>query len=379
MKKTIYSIFAAALLTTASCCNDNPAQTTKSGLAPSKFKTDSTALYTLTNENGMEVCITNYGGRIVSLMVPDRDGTMRDVVLGFDNVADYLPQNNKTDFGAIIGRYANRIDHGRFTLGDSTYQLTINNDPHSLHGGVTGWQYRTFEADQPDNKTLVLTLTSPNGDNGYPGTVKAKVIYTLTDDNAIDIQTSATTDKPTIVNMTNHAYFNLNADNSPIVDNLLFVAADQYTPIDSTFMTTGEIAPVADTPFDFNNPTAIGQRIEEQDTQLINGHGYDHNWVLRGGADINRLAATVVSPKTGIKLEVYTDKPGLQVYVGNFLDGSVKGKGGVACERGTAICLEPQVYPDSPNKKDLPGWYDPTVTPEKPYAHHLVYKFSKEK
>lgn len=379
MKKTIYSIFAAALLITASCCNDNPAQTTKSGLDPSKFKTDSTALYTLTNENGMEVCITNYGGRIVSLMVPDKDGTMRDVVLGFDNVADYLPQNNKTDFGAIIGRYANRIDHGRFTLGDSTYQLTINNDPHSLHGGVTGWQYRTFEADQPDNKTLVLTLTSPNGDNGYPGTVKAKVIYTLTDDNAIDIQTSATTDKPTIVNMTNHAYFNLNADNSPIVDNLLFVAADQYTPIDSTFMTTGEIAPVADTPFDFNNPTAIGQRIEEQDTQLINGHGYDHNWVLRGGADINRLAATVVSPKTGIKLEVYTDKPGLQVYVGNFLDGTVKGKGGVACERRTAICLEPQVYPDSPNKKDLPGWYDPTVTPEKPYAHHLVYKFSIEK
>ena len=380
MKNFILSALALGAMLFASCSQQPATELTKSGLDPADFKTDSTALYVLTNKNGMEVCITNYGGRIVSIMVPDKTDTLRDVGLGFDNVKSYLPENNKTDFGASIGRYANRIDHGKFTLGDSTYQLTINNGVHSLHGGTTGWQYRTYKANQIDDKTLELTLVSPDGDNGYPGTVTAKVVYTLTDDNAIDIQASATTDKPTVINMTNHAYFNLNGDpNIPITNNILYVNAKEYTPVDSTFMTSGEIAPVANTPLDFNTPTAIGARINQGDIQLHNANGYDHNWVLTGGADIKRLAASVVSPITGIKLEVYTDKPGLQVYTGNFLDGTVTGKKGIAYQQRTAICLEPQVYPDSPNKKDLPGWYDPTVTPQKPYSHHFIYKFSVEK
>lgn len=380
MKKSLFFTLTASAMLLASCSKEPVAQLTKSGLNPADFKTDSTALYVLTNKNGMEVCITNYGGRIVSIMVPDKSDSLRDVVLGFDNVASYLPENNKTDFGASIGRYANRIDHGRFTLGDSTYQLTINNGVHSLHGGTTGWQYRTYKANQTSDNSIELTLTSPDGDNGYPGTVEAKVVYTLTDDNAIDIKTSATTDKPTVVNMTNHAYFNLNADATiPITNNILYVNADEYTPVDSTFMTSGEIAPVANTPFDFNTPTEIGARINEDNEQLHNGNGYDHNWVLKGGCDIQRLAASVESPITGIKLEVYTDKPGLQVYVGNFLDGTVTGKKGIAYQQRTAICLEPQVYPDSPNKKDLKGWYDPTITPDKPYSHHFIYKFSVAK
>ena len=372
-------VMAGSMLLAA--CNCEPAaEMTLSGLSRENFKTDSTALYVLKNKNGMEVCITNYGGRIVSVMVPDKQDSLRDVVLGFDNIADYLPENNKSDFGASIGRYANRIDKGQFVLGDSTYQLTINNGPHSLHGGTTGWQYKVYTANQLNDSTLELTLTSPDGDNGYPGNVEAKVIYTLTSDNAIDIQMSATTDAPTIVNMTNHAYFNLNGDpNIPITNNLLYINAREYTPVDSTFMTLGSIEPVAGTPFDFNTATEIGARINDDNEQLHNGNGYDHNWVLATDNNIDRLAACVVSPITGIKLEVYTDQPGLQVYVGNFLDGTVTGKCGIAYQQRTAICLEPQVYPDSPNKKDIPGWYDPTITPEKPYAHHLVYKFSVDK
>ena len=379
--KHILSTIAAVALTTLVGCTSSPEDgITKSGLDPANFKTDSTALYTLRNKSGMEVCITNYGGRIVSIMVPDKNDSLRDVVLGFDSVQSYLPQNNKTDFGASIGRYANRIDHGRFTLFGKSYQLTINNGPHSLHGGTTGWQYKVFKAEQPDSQTLVLTLISPDGDNGYPGTVSAKVVYRLTEENAIDIRDTATTDKPTIVNMTNHAYFNLNADaNIPITNNLLYINAKQYTPVDSTFMTTGAIEMVKNTPFDFTTPTEIGKRIEENNQQLHNANGYDHNWVLSTGGSISVTAATVVSPLTGIRLDVFTDKPGLQVYVGNFLDGSVVGKRGIAYQKRTAICLEPQVYPDSPNKKDLTGWPDPTVTADKPYTHHFIYKFSVEK
>lgn len=375
---------AAATMLFASCGQES-ATTTLSGLDPAKFQTDSTALYVLRNKNDMEVCITNFGGRIVSIMVPDRNGRPTDVALGFDNIADYLPQNHLTDFGASIGRYANRIDHGRFTLCDSTYQLTINNSPHSLHGGTTGWQYRAFKANPIDDHTLELTLLSPDGDNGYPGNVEAKVVYALTDDNAIDIQASATTDRPTIVNMTNHTYFNLNGCTAqgqssplPITNHLLYICADKYTPVDSTFMTTGEIAPVSGTPFDFNTPTAIGARISDDNRQLRNGNGYDHNWVITNGPDISRPAARATSPVTGITVEAYTDQPGIQVYVGNFLDGTVTGKHRAVYTQRTALCLEPQVYPDSPNKKDLPGWYDPTVTPEKPYSHHIIYKFSTE-
>ena len=388
MKNLILSALALAAVLFASCTQEQTCELTKSGLDPAAFKTDSTALYVLTNKNGMEVCITNYGGRIVSIMVPDKNDSLVDVVLGFDSVQKYYPENNKSDLGASIGRYANRIAEGKITLDDSTYQLTLNNGEqdgkflHHLHGGTTGWQYKIYEANQTADNSLELTLTSPAGDNGYPGTVTAKVVYTLTDDNAIDIQTSATTDAPTVVNMTNHAYFNLSGDgNNSILDNILYVNAKEYTPVDEWFIPTGEIATVEGTPFDFNTPTEIGARINEDNQQLKNGNGYDHNWVLAAAGDINTVAATVTSPISGVKLEVYTDKPGLQIYVGNFMDASWTGKRGIVYQQRTACCLEPQVYPDSPNKKGLPGWEncDPTVTPDKPYSHHFIYKFSVEK
>ncbi len=383
MKNIVLSAMAVCAIAFASCSSPSETtQMTKSGLNPANFKTDSTDLYVLTNSKGMEVCITNYGGRIVSVMVPDTRGSLIDVVLGFDSVQCYFPENNQSDLGASIGRYANRIDQGHITLGDSTYQLTINNGIHHLHGGTTGWQYRVYTAHQTAPNSLELTLHSPDGDNGYPGNVEAMVFYTLTDDNAIDIKTVANADQPTYVNMTNHAYFNLSGDaNNSIIDNTLYVNAAAYTPVDDQFMTTGEVATVENTPFDFTSPSVIGDRIDSHFEQLDNGHGYDHNWVLNAKGKINTVAAILTSPISGVKLEVYTDKPGLQIYTGNFMDGSWTGKRGIVYNHRTAVCLEPQVFPDSPNKKGLPGWErcDPTVTPDKPYHHHFIYKFGVEK
>lgn len=356
-------------------------QTTASGLDPQKFvaeyRGDTTALYTLTNANGMEACITNFGGRVVSLMVPDRQGKLTDVVLGFDSIQAYFPENNKTDFGAAIGRYANRINQGRFELDGTVYQLPQNNYGHCLHGGTDmgtlGWQYRTYKADQPNDTTLVLTLTSPDGDNGFPGTVTATVTYTLGSDNDLNIAYSATTDKPTIINMTNHSYFNLSGDPSmPITDELLQIDADSYTPVDSTFMTLGTIEPVEGTPFDFRKPKVIGNDINVDNEQIANGHGYDHNWVLSSGAT-SAPKVVLTDPTSGIVLEVLTDEPGIQIYSGNFLDGSVTGKKGVVYNHRNAICLETQHYPDSPNK---PQWPSPVLRPGETYSSHCTYRFS---
>ncbi|MBO4945333.1 MAG: galactose mutarotase [Muribaculaceae bacterium] len=356
-------------------------QTTASGLDPQKFvaeyRGDTTALYTLTNANGMEACITNFGGRVVSLMVPDRQGNLTDVVLGFDSIQAYFPENNKTDFGASIGRYANRINQGRYELDGQTYQLPQNNYGHCLHGGADmgslGWQYRTFKADQPNDSTLVLTLTSPDGDNGFPGTVTATVTYTLGSDNDLNIAYSATTDKPTIINMTNHSYFNLSGDPStPITDEILQIDANYYTPVDSTFMTLGTIESVDDTPFDFRNRKVIGNDINVDNEQIANGHGYDHNWVLNSGAT-SAPKVVLTDPSSGIVLEVLTDEPGIQIYSGNFLDGTVTGKNGVVYNRRNAICLETQHYPDSPNK---PQWPSPVLRPGETYASHCTYRFS---
>lgn len=354
---------------------------TKSGLNPENFAREydgkKTALYTLSNANGMEVCVTNFGGRIVSIMAPDRDGNLRDVVLGLDSVAAYFPENNKTDFGASIGRYANRINQGRIVLDGDTIQLPQNNFGHCLHGGPTGWQYKVYDASQPNDSTVVLTLQSPDGDNNFPGNVTATVTYTLTADNAIDIDYKAETDKKTVVNMTNHSYFNLsgNPDNQ-ITDDILYINAADFTPVDSTYMTTGEILPVKDTPMDFTAPKAVGQDIAVDFEQLKNGNGYDHNWVLSTGGDINVPAATLVSPESGIKLTVYTDEPGIQVYSGNFLDGTITGKQGKIYNQRTGICLETQHYPDSPNK---PEWPSVVLEPGQTYTSHCVFKFDVEK
>jgi aldose 1-epimerase len=369
----------------ASCAGGAQQGKTLSGLNPKDFEVTQDSveghLYTLKNKNGVEVCITNFGGRIVSVMVPDKNGEMKDVVLGFDSIGQY--QRIPSDFGAAIGRYANRIDHGKIVVGGKEIQLPTNNYGHTLHGGPQGWQYKMYEGNLVDPTTLVLTLHSPDGDMNFPGNVTAKVTYKLTDDNAIDILYEATTDKETVINMTNHSYFNLNGDPTiPVTNDTLYVNADKFTPVDSTFMTNGTIASVFETPLDFTKPHTIGERIGETNNQQIrNAHGYDHNWVLNTNGDITKLAARVASPITGIVLEVYTDQPGLQIYTGNFLDGTVKGKGGKVYPQRGAICLESQVFPDSPNKwvKGVKGWPNPYLKPGQTYKHHTIFKFSVEK
>lgn len=383
MKKTVLSL-CVALGAMFSSCQSSQEVKTLSGLNPKNFETvvdgDSTALYVLTNKNGMEVCVTNFGARIVSVMVPDVKGQLQDVVLGFDSIGQYI--RIPSDFGAAIGRYANRINKGQISVGGETIQLPVNNYGHCLHGGPQGWQYKVFKATPIGTSGLKLTLVSPDGDMNFPGNVTVSVTYRLTDDNAIDIQYEGTTDKETILNMTNHSYFNLNGDAStPITDDTLFINADAFTPVDSTFMTTGEITSVAETPFDFTTPTPIGARIDMEDNeQLANGHGYDHNWVLRESNDITTVAAKVISPVTGIVLEVLTDQPGIQIYTGNFLDGTVTGKKGVVYNRRAAICLETQVYPDSPNKSLVnPSWPSPYLKPGETYTHHTIFRFSVNK
>ena len=354
MKKQILLVGLSTLMLMA--CQQKPDKvSTLSGLDPVKFSTEvnhsQTNLYTLKNKSGMEVCITNFGGRIVSIMVPDKDGKMQDVVLGFDNIDDYI--RIPSDFGASIGRYANRIAQGRFVLDNDTIQLPQNNFGHCLHGGPQGWQYQVYDANLIDNTTLELTRLSPDGDENFPGNVTAKVTFKLSDDNALDIKYSATTDKKTIINMTNHSYFNLSGDPSqPATDHILYVNADNYTPVDSTFMTTGEIIPVKDTPMDFITPKAIGQDITKYDfVQLKNGNGYDHNWVLNTNGDITKPAARLTSPQSGITLEVYTNEPGIQVYTGNFRmsgDTTLSRQSQQAtmalCNTGTRADLQQRMY-----------------------------------
>jgi aldose 1-epimerase len=351
---------------------------TLSGLDVNNFKSEyngkQTDLYVLKNANGMEVCVTNFGGRIVSIMVPDRNGDFKDVVLGFDSIADYFPENHSSDFGAAIGRYANRIQKGIIVIDGDSIQLPQNNFGHCLHGGPTGWQYQVYDGVQTNDSTVVLTMVSPDGDNNFPGTVTAHVTYTLKSDNALDIAYDATTDKKTVINMTNHSYFNLNGDpDSPITNNLLVLNADNYTPVDSTYMTTGEILPVEGTPMDFTKGRIVGQDINNFDfEQLKNGNGYDHNWVLNTAGDDTQVAAKLLSPNSGISLTVYTDEPGIQVYSGNFLDGTLTGKGGHVYQQRAAICLETQHYPDSPNKSE---WPSVILEPGQTYHSHCVFAF----
>lgn len=357
-------------------CQPTKESYTKSGLDPENFKTEvngkQVALYTLVNENGVEACITNYGGRLVSLMVPDKAGDFRDVVLGHDSIADYI--NIDGNFGALIGRYGNRINQGRFAIDGVEYQLPQNNYGHCLHGGPKGFHHAVWTANQASDSVLTLSLTSPDGEWGFPGNVNVDVTYTLTSDNAINIAYSATTDAPTILNLTNHSYFNLSGNPAnDILSETIWFDADGYTPIDSTFMTSGEILPVAGTPFDFTSPKAIGADIEADDVQLHNGLGYDHNMVLCKSRNVNAPAAIVKDPESGIKMEVFTNEPGIQFYVGNFLDGTVKGKKGIAYPRRSAICLETQHFPDSPNK---PHWDSVVVRPGQTYTSYCTYRFS---
>ena len=374
MIRKISTLLVAAALMVGCCSEQN--KTTLSGLNPADFETtigdQTTQLYTLKNANGMEVCITPFGGRIVSVMVPDRTGELRDVVLGFDKISDY--QTIPTDFGASIGRYANRIGQGKFTLDGVEYQLPQNNFGHCLHGGPNGWQYSLYSVKEATENSVVLTLSSPDGEEQFPGNVEAQVTYTLTADNAIAIDYEASTDAPTVINMTNHSYFNLTGDpTQTILDHELMINADAFTPVDDTYMTTGEIAPVAGTPMDFTTAKVVGKEIDNFDyIQLKNGNGYDHNWVLNTAGNKEEAAVVLYAPTTGIELTVYTTEPGIQVYTGNFLDGTVTGKKGIVYNQRVGICLETQKYPDTPNK---PEWPSAVLRPGEKYTSHCTFKF----
>ncbi|MDR2087367.1 MAG: galactose mutarotase [Dysgonamonadaceae bacterium] len=380
MKKTFLAL-AAIVLVGVSCGKKETEQVTASGLYPSKFEKTLddgkiTHLYTLKNAKGMEVTVTNIGGRIVSIWVPDKDGVFRDVVLGFDNIESYIPFN--TNFGAIIGRYGNRIANGKIMLRNrATYQLRQNDGKNTLHGGARGFHTRYFDIEQPDSVTLICSYRSNHEEEGFPGNLDVTVTYQLTDDNALNISYEATTDLLTAVNLTNHSYFNLSGDpNTTILDHLLFLNAQHYTPTDAELIPTGQIAEVANTPMDFTKPVAIGARINNTDFEAIRlGNGYDHNYVLDNPGDINLLAGKLLSPLTGIAMNIYTTEPGIQFYSGNFLDGSNIGKNGIAYNFRSALCLETQHFPDSPNHKEFPST---ELHPDSVYQSKTIYQFTVE-
>jgi aldose 1-epimerase len=334
-------------------------------------------VFTLTNGRGLEMQVLSYGAIITALKVPDRNGQTADVVLGLDSPQQYLDQPPPPYFGALIGRYGNRIAKGKFTLDGHTYTLAINNDPNHLHGGNRGFDkvlWTTTPRESADGSSVVFTRTSPDGEEGYPGNLQARVTYTLTNKNELIVDYHATTDKATPVNLTQHSYFNLAGhDAGDILGHQLMINADRYTPVDATLIPTGDLAPVQGTPFDFRKATAIGARIDQNDPQLKNGKGYDHNWVLnRSGRDLS-LAARLTDPKSGRTLEIRTTEPGLQFYSGNFLDGTIKGKGGHTYAHRSGLCLETQHFPDSPNKSNFPSTI---LKPGQNYDSKTVFAFS---
>ena len=380
LKAFLFGAGMAAIL--LSSCGNNGM--TLSGLDPARFDTTinekPVKLYTLTNKNGMEVCITNFGGRIVSVMVPDKNGSFVDVVLGYDNIAQYADSaNSPSDYGATIGRYANRINKGQMVINNEKIQLPTNNFGHCLHGGPSGWQYQVYDAEQIDKQTLKLTIVSPDGDNGFPGTVTATATYKVTDDNAIDCTYEATTDKETVINMCNHSYFTLTGDPSqPGTNMVLRVNADNFTPTDTTYMTTGEIKPVYGSSMDFNKGRALYEVIADTTEQQIkNAEGFDHNYCLNtykdGTGNDKMVAASLYAENTGIFLEVFTNEPGIQVYTGNFQGKGIACKHGIKYPKHVSVCLETQKYPDTPNKKD---WPTANLKPGEKYLSHVAYKFS---
>ena len=353
------ALWAVSALFVAAC-TPKAEQPTDSGLLRTNFQTEvggkKTDLYTLRNKNNMEVCVTNFGGRIVSVMVPDKDGKMQDVVLGFDSIQDYI--SKPSDFGASIGRYANRINQGRFTLDSIEYQLPQNNYGHCLHGGPNGFQYRVFDAVQPNPQEVELTYVAADGEEGFPGNITCKVLMKLTDDNAIDIRYEAETDKPTIVNMTNHSYFNLDGEDSESVEGQhLQIFADSFAENDAGCLPTGRIVSLDSeegSPFDFREPTEIGKRLHEENIHLKNGSGYDHNYLLKKQPD--GLCARAYSRSSGILLECRTSEPGMQLYTGNFLSTSnIVGKGGKSYADRAGFCLETQHYPNAMEHPEFPS------------------------
>jgi aldose 1-epimerase len=368
---------------TSNATTINSADSGISSLIPDKKNFETTIdgkptdLYVLKNHNGMEAAITNYGGRLVSLVVPDKNGKMTDIVVGFNSVEGYQ-KSTEPYFGATIGRYGNRIAKGKFSLDGKQYQLSINNGVNTLHGGKKGFQDVVWDADQLNDSTLQLTYLSKDMEEGFPGNLQVKVTYSLTADNGFKAQYEATTDKTTVVNLTNHAFFNLNGEGSgTILNHIVQIEADKYNPIDTGFIPLGPIATVKGTPFDFTTPTAIGARISEDNIQLKNGKGYDHNFVLNG-PKVNGLnhAAKVTGDKSGIVMDVYTEEPGLQFYSGNFMLGKNTFSDGSKDDFRTAFAMETQHFPDSPNEPSYPST---VLKPGQVYKTYSVYDFSTVK
>ncbi|HPR31569.1 MAG TPA: aldose epimerase family protein [Prolixibacteraceae bacterium] len=337
---------------------------------------EKTDLYTLTGEGGLAMKVTNYGARVVALCVPDKEGKPVDVVFGYKTLQEYIDQP-EAFFGAVVGRYGNRIAKGVFELNGEVFQLPVNDGPNHLHGGPKGYFDVVWKARQLSDSKIEFSYVSPDGEEGYPGTLQITMSYELTADNAFSVEYVATTDKATVCNLTHHSYFNLSGEGAETInDHLLTLYADYFTPVDSTLIPTGELASVFDTPMDFTQPMVIGERADTDFDQLNYGGGYDHNWVLNKNGETVERAAKVESPVTGIVMDVLTDQPGIQFYGGNFLNGSAVGKKGLPYKYRSGLCLETQHFPDSPNKPDFPST---TLLPGEQYTHRCVYKFSTNK
>lgn len=380
---------ASMALLSACGTKDTATNLTQSGLNPADFDSTlngkKTELITLTNGNGMEVCLTNYGGRVVSISVPDKDGKATDVVLGYDNIAQYADTlNSPSDYGSSVGRYANRIKDAKLTLNGQTYNLRPNDNGNCLHGGgATGWLNKVYDVTEKNDSSVTFTIQAADGENGFPGNVTATATYTVKSDNTLDIVFGATTDKETVVNMTNHSYFNLNGDPSQEgFDQVMYINADKFTPADKLYIPTGEIKDVEGTPMDFRTPAVIAEKCDTTFDQIKNATGYDHNWCLNtykdGKGDDTQVCASLYSPKTGIFLEVYTNEPGIQVYTGNFQGTGIACKHGIKYPKHVSVCFESQKYPDSPTKiaQGVKDWTDATLKPGEKYYSHLAYKFS---
>jgi len=372
MKTTFFSMILLILI--CSCTSKEVPPTINPQAYNKVIDGKQVKIFTLKNQKGMEITVTNFGGRIVSWLVPDKKGTMEDVVFGFDSITGYLGAKD-TYFGAAVGRYGNRIAKGEFSIGDIQYKLAQNNGVNSLHGGMVGFSKKVWDVVQKSPSELNLTLVSPDMDEGFPGELTVAMTYRLTNENELIIQYDAKCDKPTVVNLTNHSFFNLHgAGNGNILDHQLTINADYFTPIDSTLIPTGELAAVDHTPFDFRKAELIGARINSDHQQIKFGLGYDINFVLKKNPDLGvQLAASVYEPQSGRLLEVFTDQPGIQFYTGNFLDGSNIGKKGKAYGYRTGLCLETQHYPNSPNQPTFPTV---ELMPDQVYTHTCIYKFS---
>ncbi|MGK9477197.1 aldose epimerase family protein [Melioribacter sp. OK-6-Me] len=364
-------ILLAAMVVACTSANESKITKENFGSAPDGSPV---YLYTMKNSNGMTVKLTNYGASLVSIVTPDKEGKFADVIAGFDSLSGYI--NDNAFIGVTVGRYANRIGRGKFKIDDREYQLTINDGKNHLHGGMKGFHKLVWDSEIVSNDTLscvVMKLQSPDGYEGFPGNVNVEVKFSLTDNNDLIIEYTGTTDKPTILNLTNHAYYNLSGNfENTILNHVLSINADNFTPIDSELIPTGEIAPVENTPMDFRKPIPIGSKINDDYLQLKYGKGYDHNWALNNYNGKVRKAVTLTDPQSGRVLEIYTDQPGIQFYSGNFLNGTIAGKGGIKYKYRTALCLEPQFFPDSPNKENFAS---PILKPGDIYRQKTVYHF----